>query len=130
MAKNRTVPLPWTTVWTNIETPSNEFLPATPWMDAASVEKVRGTFELRAKMGSLNVALGYQTAQVEDTPSSHSSFGAFATTNNVSYPTGWTDISGTTSGKQLIRYGWVVKNSSGTTLNLGRVGGVVETQSC
>ena len=40
------------------------------------------------------------------------------------------DINSDTQAKHLIRFGWWVKNSSGASLSLARVSGVVEIIEC
>jgi len=97
------------------------------WMNAADVKNVRGAFELSLLESDVQVSLGYQTTNVENTGDTPTSIGSYATTAGVSYPSDWADISDYTHGKQLIRFGWMVKNASSSTKNWVRVGGFIQT---
>ena len=130
MAKMKRYPLPWTTVYSSSTTP--DFLPATAWMEASRVESVRATFEMRAKTGDIEVSFAFQTANVPDTPSpaGGTSVGNYQDSNAVLYPSGITAIGSSTAGKQLVRFGWLCKNTSSSDLNLARVGGTMEVEEC
>lgn len=128
MARITRYPLPWTTVFAKANTPV--FLPATPWMEASRVDKVRATIELAAREGDLECAFGYQTANVENDPQAGAAVGAYQDADDVLYPTGMTDLSGVTPGKQLIRFGFMTKNTSSTNLNRGRAGGTFDVEEC
>jgi hypothetical protein len=133
MAKIRTLNVPWTTVFTDS---TNEFFyPATGWMAAAGVEAARGSFEVISLTGLLSVTLGYQVADVIDDPGTVSaldSSGLVArTTDGVTFGTDFDSaIGGDTKGKQLIRWGFVAKNSSGSLPSTGRVTGKFDIQVC
>jgi hypothetical protein len=139
MAKIKRISLPWTTVWTR--SGSVVRLPATPWMSAADIARVRGTFELQARDADLEVAIGYEVADVENAPvagtagvSSGPAITAYhggAAGNGMKYPSDWWDLGADTKTKQLFRLVWLVRNNpGGSTLNLGRVGGVVDIEEC
>lgn len=79
-----------------------------------------------ARIGNITVAGGYQTADVENSGDTPASVGSVQTGNGVLFPTGGlVDISSTTGQKQLIRFGYVVILSSGSTLSLARVVGTL-----
>lgn len=120
----KTIALPWTTVGT--VNANEEALPATGWMRAGDITKVRASFELRGVTGVLNVCVGYQTANAENSPDAHVTLGTLQTANNVYYGASFADIAANTAGKQFIRFVWVVKLTSGSTLSIGRVGGSID----
>ncbi|MCB9761267.1 MAG: hypothetical protein H6739_15605 [Alphaproteobacteria bacterium] len=129
MSSIRKYPLPWTTVFTASTTAA--FLPATAWMQASEVDKLRVTWELRGRTGNLEVTAGYQTADVENNPDSATAIGSYVSSDGMTYPSsGFTSVSANTEGKQLVRFGWMCKNSTGTDDSLGRVAGVVEVVEC
>jgi len=66
------------------------------------------------------------TANVENSADSATALGSYSTSNGVAYPSAWEDISAYTEQKQLIRFGWLVKNTSGSTRTWSRVGGFME----
>lgn len=119
--------------FTMVESSSNvvgTFFPDTPWMSAANVGRVRPTYEVVYRTGNLTIAFAYQTCDVEtsqDTPITVGSYNAAG----VAFPTtGYTDISTNTSPKQLVRFGWLVMLSAGTTQSFGYVGGSVDVMEC
>lgn len=128
MARITRYPLPWTTVYAKGTTAV--FLPATGWMEAPRVSKVRATLELAASEGDLEVALGYQTANVENAPNTAVLVGSYQTEDGMLYPGGLTDISGNTASAQRVRFGYMCKNTSTTDRNRGRAGGTLEVEEC
>lgn len=128
MANNKVL-LPWTTLLTN--STSEEFWPATPWMSSQGLLRLRAQFEVRSLGANVQVAPAYQRAEVPSLPSgegaginpgAQSAEGCF-------YPNDYTDpTSGSddTDTMPLIRFGWRVNLSTGSTLAHARVGGVVE----
>lgn len=120
----KTMSLPWTMI--AAASTVEVFLPVTGWMRAADVAKVRGSFELRGLTGVISALVGYQTANVEDAPDAANNLGTFQTTAGVFYGAGFTDVSATVQAKQLVRFGFVVKLSTGTTLAVARAGGSVD----
>jgi len=102
------------------------FHPSTMWMLASSVKKVRGAFEIELLDSDVTVSEAYQTANVENAPDNATAFGSFASSAGVSYPSAFADISAYTEQKQLVRFGWLVKNTASGTRNWVRAGGFVE----
>jgi len=130
MAKIKRHPMPWTTVYCDSDTAV--FLPATPWMAAADVDKVRCTFEVQGRLGDnqLSVRCAYETANTENSASSATEFGQTATSGGISYANGWnTNVATDTADQQLIRFGWRVWRQ-GNGLILARVAGLVEIATC
>ena len=78
MAKISRLDMPWSTVYTNSDS-TERSLCATPWVDASKVDQVRVTFEIRELLGNIQVCVGYETANVADTPGSHTKIGFRAT---------------------------------------------------
>lgn len=95
-------------------------------MPASVFTKVKGDFEMRERISDIEVSLGYETANVEDSPDTAATIGSYQTTNNVHYGSAWTDISAYTDGKTLIRFVWMTKNTSSSNTTLARVGGSIK----
>lgn len=120
----RKVPLNWSNVWA-VNT-SAIFHPATQWIPASDVKQVRGAMELNLRESDQEVSLAYQTANVENNADSATALGSYQSSNGVAYPTAWEDIGTYTEQKQIIRFGWLVKNTAGSTRTWSRVAGFVE----
>lgn len=118
------IQLPWTVVYAN--STSQRSHPATGWMNAQTFTKVKGDFEMRERISDIEVSLGYETANVENSPDSAATIGSFVTSNTVTYGNSWADISTYTDGKTLIRFVWLTKNTSTSSLTLARVGGSIK----
>lgn len=123
------IPLPWTTVFGFTTGGSKKFIPATPWMNGATVKRVRAAFELIASQTNLSVTFAYQTANVEDAPDAAVEVGSAQTTDGMNYGS-LTDISSNSNSKQLIRFGWNVQNTSAAALIVGMCGGAVDYDNC
>lgn len=126
------VVLEWSTVYANTQTPTKLFIPATGWMDAASVKYVRAVWELISAMTNLSVEFGYQTCNVENAVIATTAVGS-AMTSATSPPVDFgtkTDISSATGSKNLIRFGFLATNTAAASLVLGRCGGYVEIDDC
>ncbi len=119
----RTIALPWTTVYANSTTVRVE--PATGWMRASDFAKMRGTLEVRALLGDLEVAIGYQTANVETSPDTAVALTAYETTDDVHFAAGWTSVQSAMEGKQIVRLVFMVKCGT-SNLYLARVSGAVD----
>ena len=120
----KSIPIPWTTVIAGSTTAAG--FPATGWLPALQVQKLRVNFEMRGRSGNLQVTLGYQTANVENSPDEPIAVGSYQTTNDVFYGSSPTDISANTLGKQLIRFVWMVKLSADGSPGFARVGGSID----
>ena len=128
MPTTSTVGMDWMLVQTS--SGSDLFYPRTPWMNAGDVGKIRGTIELLWHTGNAEVSLAYQTANNETSQDGAASVGSYVAMDGVAYPGGFTDISGNTLAKQMVRLGWNVKLSSGSTQAYAFVGGSVDIQDC
>ena len=119
-----TISLPWTVVFAN--STSARAHPASGWMSASLFSKVKGDFEICERISDLEISLGYQTANVENSPDSAASIGSYQTSNGVYYGSTWTDISTYTDAKAIFRFVWMTKNTAGSSLTLARVGGSIK----
>lgn len=137
MAQNRRLPMAWTTVVANHE--SNALThPGTPYMDATQVKKLPGILEIISRTGGdqgIEVALGYQTANVENNPDTAvalASASPYKDSDGVHYPTAVEDLTTALAGKQLVRFVFMTRNESGggTTVNFARVCAVIELIDC
>lgn len=132
----RSMGLPFTTVNACSNGSNERFVPVTSWMDPSAFEKMRATLELRNRCGDITVAVGYQLADVETTPTATHSItsytgGPFKDTEGVFFPDQWdSGIDGETGGSQLIRFGFVVVNSVSTALTSARVSAKVDVVVC
>ena len=109
---------------------TEKFIPGTPWMTAGAVGKVRPTYEVVYATGNLVVAFAYQVCNVENSIDSTTAVTSYYGAG-VNYPgSGYTDISATTAPKQLVRFGWYVKLSSGSTQSFGYVVGSCDIMEC
>ena len=130
MSQIRNIPLPWTPL-TTAQASSDEFHPAGGYMSAAAVASVRSVWELKQRTGNMSVTPAFELTNSEDDPSPVVvKIGNLETTKSIHYPSDWQSMTANTAGKQLIRPGWVVRNTTGTSLSTARVGGKVEIQTC
>ena len=104
---------------------SNTFLPCTDWVPGGGVNFIRVRWELLDRTGNLRLAPGFQVANRENAPGAFNNIGSQQTADGF-YEINWTDVRSYTDDKQLIRLGWVTRNTSGTALSLGRVRCVYE----
>jgi hypothetical protein len=104
------------------------FFPMSQYMDAGSVLKARVTFELRSKVGLIQVRPAIQTVDCEsDTPTTTSIVATWSSTTGLTYPTDFTDLDTNTKGKQHARFGFEASLSSTGSLGLVYVTAKVET---
>jgi hypothetical protein len=131
----RTIGLPWATVYSCATTKA--FCPITQWMDPAEFQKMRATMELQNVCGDIEVALGYQLADVENSPQadhevkSYSGPSAWKSAAGTHFPERWDlDIEGQAAGRQLIRFGFMVKLESGVGLGFASAAAKIEIYTC
>lgn len=74
----------------------------------------------------MSVALGYQTANVENAPDAAVALTTFKTTEDLYYGPSFSDVTANTLPKQLVRPVWIVKLTSGSALASVRVGGSID----
>ena len=120
----KTLRLRWTTVC--VDGTTEVFVPDTDWMRAPDVAKIRLYMEARGFTGLMNVIAGYQTCNVDNSPDAHNTIGSFVTTAGVTFGASFADVTANTQAKQYVRFGWVVKLTSGSTLATVRVGGSID----
>lgn len=132
----KTINLPWETAMACAT--SKALNPVTQWMDPAEFQKMRATMEIRNRCGAnIDVAVGYQLADVENAPlndfeiESYNGPSGWKSSNGVFYPERWDEtIVGQASSRQLIRFGFMTKLSSGTALQSLRVAAKIEIFTC
>jgi hypothetical protein len=131
MSATKSFGLPWTTV--NSCSTAPVFIPATQWMDPSNMEKGKATFEVRGRCGNMTLLPAYQTADIPTSPNGAVELrpnGTFEDSEGVQFPSGWKPLDAGVQTKQSIRFGWLVKNSSGTALSSARVGGQIQIVTC
>ena len=120
------IPLPWTTVFGYTTGMNKMFIPATPWIPAHQVKRLRATFEMIGAQQYLSATFAYQTANVENSPDTPvHEVGSAQTVDGMNYGT-ITDVSSDTGQKQLVRFGWNCQNTNAATLIVGLAGGSVD----
>jgi hypothetical protein len=100
-------------------------IPVLGWLEADDIARLGFDIELRGKTGNLEVALGYQTADNEDSPDAAVAITAFRTSNGYTFRGALTDIASVTAAKRLVRPVFIVRLSSGSTLAIGSAGGIM-----
>lgn len=105
------------------------FAPATGWVSATAVARLRGTFEQRASQPNFRCAFAYQVANSNGSPGNVYELGSALTVDGFNYGA-LTDVLANTAPNQLVRFGWNVWYASGSAPLAGRVGGLVEFEPC
>lgn len=126
MPRSTILRLGWTTVNANSNGSPGTFWPDTPWMTTSQVGGVRPTMEMRALNGDQEVTMAYQTANVENTPIATDTIGSAVTANGFSFGSAFIDISTDLDQAQLVRFGWMVRNTTTSNITWSRVGGSIE----
>ncbi len=117
--------MPSKTVFSDSE--SLVFVAATSYMSPARADKIRFTYEIYKIQSGAEACPAYQVADEPDSPTTYV-VGDYQTTTGIKTPTGYVSIFSNTSGKQLMRLGWVIKNTQGTGsgVHLASLGGMAE----
>lgn len=130
----RRFPIPFLTVFAVSD--AAVFFPGTPWMESASVDELRVTWELVSLTGDIELAPAWQVANSEENPGTSNTIATspYKDAADVYFPTGWKDAAGDgtapTKSNLLVRFGFLVKLKTGSTLAVANAGGVVEARSC
>lgn len=105
---------------------SATFWPATAWMDAKQVGSLLCNMEVRCLDGDQEISAAYQTANVENSPDTAVALGSYTNGNGQSYGASFTSVSSNTQPKQLVRFGWLVKNTATSNTTWSRVSGTMD----
>jgi hypothetical protein len=108
----------------NAASASDVFIPAGPWISAANITAAKGYGELRGRTGNFQIKPAVQVANDVRSPGSATQVGAAIAADGVSDPNGEQAV--TTGTSKYIRVGWLVSNTSGSTLSFGAAAGIVE----
>ena len=126
------IPFDWTTVYGITQYPggtgTKKFVPVTPWIQAARVQRIKAVWEMIVLQTNLSVQFGFQVANVENSATSDATnyvVDSAVTADGFSYGA-VTDISTHVDDKQLVRFGFYTWNTAGALLVAGRVGGYVD----
>ena len=129
MGQRAKTPTGFTTVFS--EDTTGEFHPATEWMRAASVSRIRATVTILARTPNSEAAMAYQVANKPSAGGTVTEFGnsggAWLSSVGITYPDQWTDISSAMASAQLVRVGFRCRNSVGSAQELVNVGADIET---
>lgn len=130
MCTSKTVPVAWTTLYSDVTDGDGVFIPVTGWLDAAQVKKFRSTFEVAATTDASGVVKpGVQFADSPDVPATPIAPAGILTKtgNGTSYPGSFSDVSATSAQRQLVRFGYWFK-ASAAGLKAARISGKFEVE--
>lgn len=117
--------LDWTAIISNSTT--SVFIPSGAWRACAGMAKARAAGEMRGLTGLITAQPTLEFANYENTPITTKLLGTSMTANNFYPPTaGQTDISTESAQYLLVRPGFTVALSTGSTTAWARVGGMIE----
>ena len=106
------------------------FFPATPWMTAEEAQLIRDGLEGRNLPASNNMtlAIGMQVCNDPGAPDAAVALASSRTTDGLTYPVQPVSKVATTGARQLVRFGYLAKNTtaSDTTVRFAWVVGSVE----
>ena len=112
------------------------FIPATAWMSSAGFDSLRVFWEIAAITGALELTPAWQVANNEDVPGATQTINTtspYKDTVDVYYPESWKDAAGDatapTKSNILIRFGFLVRLKTGSTLANARVSAVIEAKT-
>lgn len=120
---SKTITLLWTTLYGDA---TASFLPCTPWMRTTDVKNARFTFEVRGLKAGLKVTAKFQTANVENSPTTSTVLLSAEKTADGYYYGDWEDLTSALDGVQLIRFGLETITTSGT--GFARASGRIEVR--
>lgn len=133
--QTRSIAYPWTTVFA-ISTDA-VFIPVSAWMSSTGFDSVRCYWEIAAITGLIELTPAWQVANNEDVPGATQTVtttSPYKDTVDVYYPEGWRDAAGDatapTKSNVLIRFGFLARLKSGSTLALARATAIVEAKGC
>ncbi len=107
-----------------------KFVPRTAWIDASDVKWVRAMYEVAAMQADAKRRFAYQVANSETEVEPAVAIGNAPTADGFHRGVR-TDISAATTGKQLIRFGYLAYNNAADNVLLGiAAGGNVDIYSC
>jgi hypothetical protein len=101
-------------------------------MSAADAELIREALECRNMpgAGAMTITVGLQTAQTPDAPDAAVALASSRTADGLAFPGALVDKTGTTGNRQLVRFGYLVKNTAAAdqTVRFAWVTGAAEVQ--
>ena len=125
MSSTSMIKVPWIRLSATTASPSDDgFTPVSEWMSCAGLESGRCEFELRARMGNLEIipAVQYTNNPYPASPTlTVANMGSTWTSANGVVTSDTYDISANADTYQFVRFGFVTRNTSGTTLSTGEV---------
>jgi hypothetical protein len=105
------------------------FYPCSGWMATTDIRKARPSVECRMKSnGDMRVQPAYQTCNVPTSVDNSVAIGSVITTDGVVYGSTFDDVSAGAVAKLLIRFGWNVWLTTGSTPSTALVGGKIEIE--
>ena len=114
-----------------VNTDTFKFFPATTWFSAQDIDKVRDSLETlnMPAAAAMTITLGMQVANNPDAPDTPAGgLASSRTSDGMTYPIAFVDKSSTTNARQLVRFGYLAKNTTAadTTLRQAWVCGYVD----
>ena len=125
------VPLPFRTLTSSVASPGDDGItPSGLWLPGAPVISARVVTDLSHRTGNIEVVPAVQWANNAVSPDATPTLlGSFTAATGKAFPSAFTALnSGTPSSlnRQLLRLGWVTRNTSGTALGSIDASGMVE----
>lgn len=113
----------WQTVFCNSTTAV--FIPVSPWLPAADISHLRVPFEMRGRVGNIQIQAAYQSTNDPRTPGMATTFGGTLSAEGFEDPSSLEDVSSTFAGDDYWRLGFMCSNTSGTSFSAAHVQGTV-----
>ena len=125
MSIRKTFETPWLALVSNVAaTGDNGFSVASDWsvgIPAARIISARATVEMERRTGVIEIVPAINFANVPAAPDQAYSAlpisAAWVSSEGVTYPTTFTSVASLAQQRQLARFGWSSRNTSGTTLS-------------
>lgn len=112
--------------------PTNIFFPGTPFVSTDDVEVINDALETlnMPAAGAMAITIGMQVANTPDAPDAPVALTSSRTGDGLTFPVAGVDKTSTTNAKQLVRFGYLAKNTGGgdTTVRFAWAGGMVQWQ--
>jgi hypothetical protein len=125
----------YVTCFTKKSAATESFFPITDFISTGEVASARMMIELLSRTPNTKIAAAYQTADVASSPNQAVTFGTFSTatyttTIGQNVQDAFEALTTAIEDKLLIRFGFIVLNTTGTELEMALASGVVDVKDC
>lgn len=111
---------------------TNKFFPGTSWGSTDEVELISDALETlnMPAAAAMTVTIGMQLCNVPDSPDTAVALTSARTGDGLTFPVAPVDKSSSTAARQLVRFGYLAKNTGAadTTVRFAWVTGMVQSQ--